>query len=83
MGINWKGSEENSLVIKIILIGAIVTCVYQTVQLRSVHFTLSKVYFNKIYLKKKNYRAETDMLEDEVNFNLVNFENFISIIISW
>lgn len=44
------------------------------------HFTLVKVYFNKVHLKKENNREETAKLHGKVNIKLV-VKNFVSILI--
>ena len=36
------------------------------------NFTLVKVYFNKVHLKKEDNREETAKLEGKVNIKLVN-----------
>lgn len=70
--------NENAL----ILIGAIITCVYtsvkvhQTVQLIFMLFTLVEVYFNEAHLKEKNDKEATAKLKGKVNIKLVNCWNF-------
>lgn len=70
--------NENAL----ILIGAIITCVYtsvkvyQTAQLVFTLFTLVKVYFNEAHLKEKNNKEVTANLNGKVNIELVNCWKF-------